>query len=78
MAPGQGGFGNAMSNVPSAGVSTFVGTPFGQAGGNTGPVNITLELAPNTDTLGQLFYDSFLINQRDGKSQLYNGGIKGG
>ena len=40
--------------------------------------NVTLELAPNTDTLGQLFYDSFLINQRDGKSQLYNGGIKGG
>jgi hypothetical protein len=79
IAPGQGGgIGNAMSNVPSAGVSTFVGTPFGQAGGNTGPVNITLELAPNTDTLGQLFYDSFLINQRDGKSQLYNGGIKGG
>jgi len=68
---------NAMSNVPTAGVSSFVGTPFGQAGGNTGPVNITLELAPNTDTLGQLFYDSFLINQRDGKSQLYNGGIKG-
>jgi len=78
IAPGQGGFGNSMTNVPSAGVSTFVGTPFGQAGGNTGPVNITLELAPNTDTLGQLFYDSFLINQRDGKSQLYNGGIKGG
>jgi hypothetical protein len=69
---------NTMSNVPAAGVSTFVGTPFGQAGGNTSPVNITLELAPNTDTLGQLFYDSFLINQRDGKSQLYNGGIKGG
>jgi len=79
IAPGQGGgISNSMSNVPSAGVSTFVGTPFGQAGGNTGPVNITLELAPNTDTLGQLFYDSFLINQRDGKSQLYNGGIKGG
>jgi hypothetical protein len=79
MAAGQGGgFTNAMSNVPAAGVSTFVGTPFGQQGGNTGPVNVTLELAPNAGEFGQLIYNSFLINQRDGKSQLYNGGIKGG
>ena len=69
---------NAISNVPTAGVSSFVGTPFGQAGGNTGPVNVTLELAPNAGEFGQLIYNSFLINQRDGKSQLYNGGIKGG
>jgi len=69
---------NAMSNVPTAGVSSFVGTPFGQQGGNTGPVNVTLELAPNAGEFGQLIYNSFLINQRDGKSQLYNGGIKGG
>jgi hypothetical protein len=69
---------NAMSNVPSAGVNSFVGTPFGQANGNTGPVNVTLELAPNAGEFGQLIYNSFLINQRDGKSQLYNGGIKGG
>jgi len=69
---------NAISNVPSAPVSTFVGTPFGQQGGNTGPVNVTLELAPNAGEFGQLIYNSFLINQRDGKSQLYNGGIKGG
>jgi len=69
---------NAMSNVPTAGVSSFVGTPFGQAGDNTGPVNVTLELAPNAGEFGQLIYNSFLINQRDGKSQLYNGGIKGG
>ena len=69
---------NVMSNVPTAGVSSFVNTPFGQAGGNTGPVNVTLELAPNAGEFGQLIYNSFLINQRDGKSQLYNGGIKGG
>jgi hypothetical protein len=55
-----------------------IGTPFGQQGGNTGPVNVTLELAPNAGEFGQLIYNSFLINQRDGKSQLYNGGIKGG
>ena len=75
-----------MSNVPSGSGGgsvaspsmAYVGTPFGQAGGNTGPVNVTLELAPNAGEFGQLIYNSFLINQRDGKSQLYNGGIKGG
>ena len=73
-----------MSNVPSGGGSVaspsmaYAGTPFGQAGGNTGPVNVTLELAPNAGEFGDLIYNSFLINQRAGKSQLYNGGIKGG
>jgi hypothetical protein len=66
---------NAMSNVPTAGVSSFVGTPFGQAGGNTGPVNVTLELAPNAGEFGQLIYNSFLINQRNGLSQKYAGGL---
>ena len=75
-----------MSNVPTGGGGgsvpspsmAFVGTPFGQASGNTGPVNVTLELAPNAGEFGDLIYNSFLINQRAGKSQLYNGGIKGG
>jgi len=70
-----------ISNVPVGG-SAAIPTPSFNMGavqrGEYAPVNVTLELAPNTDTLGQLFYDAFLINQRDGKSQLYNGGIKGG
>lgn len=70
-----------ISNVPNGG-SAAIPTPSFNMGavqrGEYAPVNVTLELAPNTDTLGQLFYDAFLINQRDGKSQLYNGGIKGG
>jgi hypothetical protein len=75
MAPGQGG--PFISNVPS---EPFIGTPFGQAGGNTGPINqapqpIVLELAPNAGEFGQLIYNSFLINQKNGLTQTVNGGI---
>ena len=74
IAPGQTG---GMSNVPS---TPFIGTPFGQAGGNTGPinatpVNVTLELAPNAGEFGQLIYNSFLINQKNGLAQTVNGGL---
>ena len=74
IAPGQGG---GMSNVPS---TPFIGTPFGQAGGNTGPitatpVNVTLELAPNAGEFGQLIYNSFLMNQKNGLQQTVNGGL---
>ena len=74
IAPGQTG---GMSNVPS---TPFIGTPFGQAGGNTGPitatpVNVTLELAPNAGEFGQLIYNSFLINQKNGLQQTVNGGL---
>ena len=74
IAPGQTG---GISNVPSV---PFVGTPFGQAGGNTNavnptPVNVTLELAPNAGEFGQLIYNSFLMNQKNGLTQTVNGGI---
>jgi len=74
IAAGQGG---GISNVPS---TRFIGTPFGQAGGNTGPinatpVNVTLELAPNAGEFGQLIYNSFLMNQKNGLTQTVNGGI---
>jgi hypothetical protein len=71
IAPGQTG---GISNVPSV---PFVGTPFGQQGGNTGPVNanVVLELAPNAGEFGQLIYNSFLINQKNGLNQTINGGL---
>jgi len=80
MAPGQGG---GLSNA-TGGISTNVvngnNSLFNQPSNNQGSnyTNVTLELAPNAGEFGQLIYNSFLINQRDGKSQLYNGGIKGG
>jgi len=79
--------GEYLTNVPTPTISGGVSVPspmmtqaadYSAYRAGERATNVTLELAPNTDTLGQLFYDSFLINQRDGKSQLYNGGIKGG
>lgn len=75
IAPGQTGpFPSSISNVPAA---PFVGTPFGQAGGNTGPINATVELvlAPNAGDFEQLIYNSFLINQKNGNSQTVNGAV---
>lgn len=75
IAPGQTGpFPPTISNVPSA---PFVGTPFGQAGGNTGPINANIELvlAPNAGDFEQLIYNSFLINQKNGNSQTINGAV---
>jgi hypothetical protein len=75
IAPGQTGlFPSTISNVPSV---PFVGTPFGQAGGNTGPINATVELvlAPNAGDFEQLIYNSFLINQKNGNSQTVNGAV---
>jgi len=80
IAPGQGG---GIGNTPG-GISTNVvngnNSLFNQPSDSQGSnyTNVTLELAPNAGEFGQLIYNSFLINQRDGKSQLYNGGIKGG
>jgi hypothetical protein len=73
MIPGQGGL-LPKTNVPDV---PFVGTPFGQAGGNTGPINATVELvlAPNAGDFEQLIYNSFLINQKNGLTQTINGGL---
>jgi hypothetical protein len=64
-----------MSNVPT--------TPITQGAGGTGPVagstpavNVTLELAPNAGEFGQLIYNSFLINQKNGLTQTVNGGLR--
>lgn len=75
---------NSAAIAAASGISTnaasFVGTPFGQAGGNTGainstPVEITLELAPNAGEFGQLIYNSFLINQKNGLNQTPAGSL---
>ena len=74
IAPGQTGLGDITTNVPSV---PFVGTPFGQAGGNTGPINANIELvlAPNAGDFEQLIYNSFLISQKNGNSQTVNGAV---
>ena len=80
---GERGDPSTMTNVPSSGGGAIPSPSM--AAVNMGAVQrgeysptVVLELAPNAGEFGQLIYNSFLINQRDGKSQLYNGGIKGG
>ena len=71
-----------ISNVPGGGGGGFEfpsqTVAMGAVQRGEYATNITLELAPNAGEFGDLIYNSFLINQRAGKSQLYNGGIKGG
>ena len=76
MSPGQGG---GISNAPSGGISTNVvngnNSLFNQPADPQGSnYNITLELAPNAGEFGQLVYNSFLLNQKNGNVQNYAGG----
>jgi len=64
------------TNVVSGNNSLF-NQPSDAQGSNYAPT-VVIELAPNAGEFGQLIYNSFLQNQKDGKSQLINGGIKGG
>ena len=63
-----------MSNVPTAPITQGAGGT-GPATGSTPAVNVTLELAPNAGEFGQLIYNSFLMNQKNGLTQTVNGGI---
>jgi hypothetical protein len=73
IAPGQTG--PFTSNFPYAreGDNSLFGP--GSVGTNPTPVEITLELAPNAGEFGQLIYNSFLINQKNGDTQTVNGSI---
>jgi len=68
--------GSMATNVVSGNNSLF-NQPSDAQGSNYAPT-VVIELAPNAGEFGQLIYNSFLQNQKDGKSQLINGGIKGG
>jgi hypothetical protein len=71
----EGQTGPFTSNFPYAreGDNSLFGP--GSVGTNPTPVEITLELAPNAGEFGQLIYNSFLINQKNGDTQTVNGSI---
>jgi hypothetical protein len=83
MSPGQGGGytsgGGGISTgaaILPTGVKTnadnsLFNQPADPQGSN---YNITLELAPNAGEFGQLVYNSFLLNQKNGNVQNYAGG----
>jgi len=77
MAPGQGGgIGNAPGGISTNvvnGDNSLFNQPSNSQGSNY--TNVTLELAPNAGEFGQLVYNSFLINQRNGLAQNYAGGL---
>ena len=73
------GGGGGMSNAPSNPINTNVvngnNSLFNQPSDAQGSnYNITLALAPNAGEFGQLVYNSFLINQKNGLAQNYAGG----
>jgi len=79
MSPGQGGgynSGGGGDTILPTGVRTnadnsLFNQPADPQGSN---YNITLELAPNAGEFGQLVYNSFLLNQKNGNVQNYAGG----
>ena len=82
IAPGQTGgmpstIPNGISNVPS---TPFVGTPFGQAGGNTGsinasPIDIRVSVDAGGDRLSQAIAESIQVATRSGYSTVPAGFI---
>ena len=71
---GPTNYGAGMTNVPTTPITQGAGGT-GPAAGSTPAVNVTLELAPNAGEFGQLIYNSFLMNQKNGLTQTVNGGI---
>jgi hypothetical protein len=72
IAPGQTGLPSYFPNAYENDNSLF--GP-GSVGTNPTPVQVTLELAPNAGEFGQLIYNSFLMNQKNGNTQTINGGL---
>jgi len=73
MAPGQGGGFPGDIYAPTNGDNSLFNQPSDTQGSNYLPV--VLELAPNAGEFGQLIYNSFLINQKNGLNQTVNGGL---
>jgi hypothetical protein len=73
MLPGQGGGFPGDIPVPRNGDNSLFTQPSDTQGSNYQP--IVLELAPNAGEFGQLIYNSFLINQKNGLTQTVNGGL---
>jgi hypothetical protein len=73
IAPGQGGGFPGDIYAPTNGNNSLFNQPSDAQGSNYLPV--VLELAPNAGEFGQLIYNSFLINQKNGLNQTINGGL---
>ena len=63
------------TNVVTNGNNSLFNQPSNAQGSNYLPVEVTLELAPNAGEFGQLIYNSFLINQKNGYNQTPAGSL---
>jgi molybdenum-dependent DNA-binding transcriptional regulator ModE len=65
----------ASSGIASSTRNEFVGTPFGQAGGNTQNLTITVDTAATGDRFAALIAESLQIAQKSGVSYGIAGGL---
>lgn len=65
----------ASSGIASSTRNEFIGTPFGQAGGNTQNLNITVDTAQTGDRFAALIAESLQIAQKSGVSYGIAGGL---
>jgi hypothetical protein len=65
----------ASTGIVSEAANQFIGTPFGQAGGNTQNINITVDTAQTGDRFAALIAESLQIAQKSGVSYGIAGGL---
>lgn len=63
------------TNAVVNGNNSLFNQPSNAQGSNYVPVEVTLELAPNAGEFGQLIYNSFLMNQKNGLNQTPAGSL---
>jgi hypothetical protein len=65
----------ASTGIVSGAANQFIGTPFGQAGGNTQNINLTIDTAQTGDRFAQLIAESIQVAGRSGYSTTANGSL---
>jgi len=65
----------ASTGIVSGAANQFIGTPFGQAGGNTQNINLTIDTAQTGDRFAALIAESLQIAQKSGVSYGIAGGL---
>jgi hypothetical protein len=65
----------ASTGIVSTAANQFIGTPFGQTGGNTQNINLTVDTSQTGDRFAALIAESLQIAQKSGVSYGIAGGL---
>lgn len=65
----------ASTGIVSGAANQFIGTPFGQAGGNTQNINLTVDTSQTGDRFAQLIAESIQVATKSGISYGIAGGL---